>query len=111
MTCTQRGVYESGDGKPVAALRIIWFAFAYPSICFHTKISYLPSLSYPLYTSMFVGLRFASPGASAMARRFQSSVGASLAGLKGRHFLSIDELRYVCKLMNEVVVGLEVSGA
>ena len=24
-----------------------------------------------------------------------SSVGASLAGLKGRHFLSIDELRYV----------------
>jgi hypothetical protein len=31
-------------------------------------------------------------------KRFQSSVAAALAGLNGRHFLSIDELRYVAQV-------------
>jgi hypothetical protein len=33
--------------------------------------------------------------AIATTKRFNSSVSDTLAGLKGRHFLSIDELRYV----------------
>ena len=43
-------------------------------------------------------------GPMSTTKRFSSSVAKSLAGMKGRHFLSIDELRYVIVLVIVIVI-------
>lgn len=43
-------------------------------------------------------------GPMSTTKRFSSSVAKSLAGMKGRHFLSIDELRYVIVLVLVIVI-------
>lgn len=65
-------------------------------------------INQPTNLIMFASLRF-SPVVSNMAnqisKRYQSSIAASLSGMNGRHFLSIDELRYVrCDQKDEMKV-------